>query len=137
MIANWLSGLVRKKKEIIRPLEVPVAVQESAPQSLHHRLVQELQEIDVNALMQNPLTAVSIMTLYCPSIDELMKEAITPSRMRSLVGVSLQYFFKESHLTPQLALERLSTLFKEEPKSNFARFDIQILISELQSFSKE
>ena len=125
-----LSRWFRSKKPTIRPQTLSEPLKESAT-TLKARMLEMLSEVDVDALLSNPVASMSILTLYCSSCHELIQESLTPSRNRALVGVSLYSYFKDSHLPPSLVMQRLSSLFADEPTSNYARFDIDTLITEL------
>lgn len=135
MLLNWLSRLRRNKKEKI-PLYIAPIEETSGPKTTHSELVAMLKTINVDDILNNPVTQIAVVPLYCASIDILMQEVLVSSRNRSLVGVTLSHFFKESNLNPHLAMERLAGLFTTEPSSNFARFDIITLIKEMQSLAK-
>lgn len=124
-ISRWFRG----KRATIQSLTTPHTPQNL---SLHDKLLSALAECDLDTLMNNPVAAMSILTLYCSSCHELIQETLTPSRSRALVGVSLYSFFKDSHLPPSLVMQRLASLFSIEPTSNYARFDIDTLITELR-----
>lgn len=104
--------------------------------TLRDRLLQALEQCDIDALIQNPVAAMSILTLYSSSCHELAQETLTPNRNKALIGVSLYSFFKDSHLPPSLVMARLAGLFAAEPVSNYARFDIDIIITELHDLSR-
>lgn len=135
MLFNWLSRLRRNKKEKI-PLYIAPVEEAPGPKTTRSELVAMLKNVDINEILKNPVTQMAVVPLYCASIDNLMQEVLVPSRDRALVGVTLVHFFKESNLEPHLAMERLAGLFANEPPSNFARFDIITLITEMQSLAK-
>lgn len=135
MLFNWLSRLRRNKKEKI-PLYIAPVEEVPGPATTRSELVSTLKSVNVNEILKNPVTQMAVVPLYCASIDNLMQEVLVPSRDRALVGVTLTHFFKESNLDPHLAMERLAGLFVSEPSSNFARFDITTLITEIRSLAK-
>lgn len=135
MLFNWLSRLRRNKKEKI-PLYIAPVEETPGPTTTHSELVAMLKAVNVDEILKNPVTQMAVVPLYCASIDNLMQEVLIPSRNRTLVGVTLVHFFKESNLDPHLAMQRLAGLFANEPSSNFARFDIITLITEMRSLAQ-
>lgn len=134
MSAVWWKKLIRPPKTKIKatPTIPTTPTKETTPVSTKEQLVQLMVQMDVDSILTNPLAKITIMTMYTSSSHELIKEVLTPSRVRSLVGVSLERFFHESHLSPSLTLSRLSELFDQEPASNYARHDIETLIQEFR-----
>lgn len=125
-----------------KPSKIPLYVEEvPAPAELpkttmRDELLKMVQECDLDTLVKSPTVQMAMLPLYCASIDNLMQEVLAPSRIRSLVGVTVHHYFKESNLPPSLALERLAGLFTTEPDSNFARYDVATLISEFRLLAK-
>lgn len=132
MLLRWL----RTKKQTIKPVSHPAEPVTPIASTLHDRLLQAVSLCDIDTLIKNPVAAMSLLTVYSSSCHELIQETLIPSRTRVLVGISLYGFFKDSHLPPSLVMERLASLFEVEPASNYARFDIENLITELHDLSR-
>ena len=132
----WISRLFRAKKSTIQP-PPPKEPAPSSPEplTLKGRLLETLRLVDLNSLVKDPAISMIYLTLYTESSEDLIRESIAPSRSRQILAVSLQSFFKQSHLTPTLVMERLAGVFQKEPISNYAKHDIEIIIRELLDLS--
>ena len=135
MLTNWIARWFKPKGKVsAQTLQTPAVVLVPPQNPVHQSLFNFNQEVDMGAVVNDPVYSLLVLTLYCTSVDDLLKEVVRPSQHRQLAGVTVGHFFKDSKLPPAQLMQRLQKLCQTPPKSNFAIHDIERLTQEVADF---